>query len=639
MLSSLWSRARWRRRLRSPLTTGLLAAIVCAPAVTRAEAGPAGQPSSAKEAIHRALQGRCRTKSGLGILTSPRRPIRGQALRVVVVSPRPREGAQLVARQGKERLALDVLHRGGPPYFWFAEVDKARRGKYRFALVSKDGRSLACRRAWVSTNKPSPPEVSGSYWPVKRSWNRITESFYSAWIEKLFDAPANAQPSWSPLHEVIRDPERNFLYNHLGTDEDGPRRREAVVVKPDCADLPYYLRAYFAWKLRLPFGYRHCDRGTSRRAARRGELRSNLSIDPGRRANASPAKRFSWFLRRYVSYVHSGAGRTAPGDNDTDLYPVALNRESLRPGTVYVDPHGHLLIVAKWINQRPGRGGLLYAVDGHPDLSVGRKRFWRGAFMFSDDIKKGAGGFKAFRPLRVEDGEVVALTNEEIRKSRVYRNYSVEQYRLGLDGFYDRMDRIINPKPLTPVHAYSERLDALYELILERVDSVKAGEEYMEQVSYKTMDMPRGPRIFETRGPWENYSTPARDMRLLIAIHEVVTFPKKVATKPDHFHLPDGQSPAEARAQMRELFREVTAKKKFSYTRSDGTAWTLSMADLIARQEQLEMGYNPNDCIEIRWGASGKERATCKRHAPPEQRQRMKRYREWFATRTRPPLR
>jgi hypothetical protein len=37
------------------------------------------------------------------------------------------------------------------------------------------------------------------------------------------------------------------------------------------------------------------------------------------------------------------------------------------------------------------------------------------------------------------------------------------------------------------------------------------------------------------------------------------------------------------------------------------------------------MAYNPNDCPEVRWGASDgtDERATCKRRAPSDQRRKM----------------
>ena len=51
------------------------------------------------------------------------------------------------------------------------------------------------------------------------------------------------------------------------------------------------------------------------------------------------------------------------------------------------------------------------------------------------------------------------------------------------------------------------------------------------------------------------------------------------------------------------------------------------------------MAYNPNDCVEIRWGATPKtpDYATCTRHAPEEQRARMQEYRSWFREAKRPP--
>jgi hypothetical protein len=85
------------------------------------------------------------------------------------------------------------------------------------------------------------------------------------------------------------------------------------------------------------------------------------------------------------------------------------------------------------------------------------------------------------------------------------------------------------------------------------------------------------------------------------------------------------------------LASELTARK-FSYTRSDSSAWTLALKDVLDRAPELEMAYNPNDCVELRWGAPDKseEASTCKRHAPQAQRARMEEYRAWFHERRRP---
>lgn len=581
------------------------------------------------------LTGRCGTRAGLGILVSPRKPTLGAKVRVLAVSERPRPGARLFVKSpsGVRELKV-VMQRGGPPYWWLAELDQPAVGRYRFALVDATGTVLACVRRRLEPRLRTVK--SGPTWPLRRGWSRTMENLYAAWIELLFDAPVGARVGWTPLHQALRDPQRNLLYNYFGGQEDGPKGRSAVVAKPDCADLPYFLRAYFAWKLGLPMGYRHCDRGNSKRPSRCGELRTNVGQVGD--AAGSLGRSFSLFLRRKVSYVHSGSGRTGADDEQTDLFPLALKRRTLRPGSVYVDPYGHLLIVAKWVAQRGSKGGLLYAIDGHPDLSVGRKRFWRGAFMFTSKLP--GGGFKAFRPLVRRGGVVVPLTNAELQRSVDYRGYfSKEQERISTETFYERMDRVINPKPLPPVAAYRERLDALYELLQERIDSVKAGEVYMKKQGYRVVKMPRGPRIFETRGPWEDFSTPARDMRLLIAIRDVQRFPERVVTQPQRFSLKAGQDPKAAQAAMRALFARVSKEKRITYVKSDGSNKELTMADVIARSKGLEVAYNPNDCVELRWGASGDELATCKRRAPKQQQQQMRRYRRWFAQRERPPLR
>src|ERR671911_599600 len=76
------------------------------------------------------------------------------------------------------------------------------------------------REVNVEANEPPKPRsTAGSVWPVRNDWNRATENLYAAWIEKLFDAPLDASPSWPALHVVLRDQSRNFLFNHLGLGE------------------------------------------------------------------------------------------------------------------------------------------------------------------------------------------------------------------------------------------------------------------------------------------------------------------------------------------------------------------------------------------------------------------------------------
>ena len=73
------------------------------------------------------------------------------------------------------------------------------------------------------------------------------------------------------------------------------------------------------------------------------------------------------------------------------------------------------MVVVKWVDQTADKGGLLLAVDGQPDTSIGRKRFWEGTFLFANDVKSAGPGFKAFRPLaRGADGKLEPIANEAI---------------------------------------------------------------------------------------------------------------------------------------------------------------------------------------------------------------------------------
>ena len=88
------------------------------------------------------------------------------------------------------------------------------------------------------------------------------------------------------------------------------------------------------------------------------------------------------------------------------------------------------------------------------------------------------------------------------------------------------------------------------------------------------------------------------------------------------------------------MLRAESAARRVVYTRSDGSQWTLTLAEVLAaRAEALEVAYDPNDCVEVRWGAppGSAESSTCRRRAPAEQAARLARYRPWFHERRRPP--
>ena len=594
-------------------------------------------------------QGACPDAADISVLPSPIAPWKGAPLRVIFAAEKPLQGElSLVGPDG--RVAASSHDRqGGPPYFWFAEVNSPAAGKWQVRLAATSGGcgTIAREIAVSEEQPPRPGTATGIAWPLRNTWSRSTENLYSAWIEKLFDAPLDAAPSWNALHEVLRDKSRNVLFNHLGLGED----EMGLVIKPDCADLPYFLRAYFAFKMGLPFGYSNCSRGGGGQPPRCYQWFSIQKLASGNAAapepsasNGSPkraglAMSFSQYLRSTGDAVHSASARAPAADESTDYYPVPLTQDELRPGVTFVDPFGHVLVISKRVAQTKDSAGLFFAVDAQPDGTVARKRFWRGNFLYVLDPSLGSAGFKRFRPIvRESDGGMRRLTNSEIAKNPQYANFSLEQTKLDAEAFYDKMDDVMSPAPLDPVRAMTEAIASLEEQVKTRVNSVENGRKY--QMSGKgEASMPDGSAIFETSGAWEDFATPSRDLRLLIAIDVVRGFPDRVARRPERYAMPQGKSVESVKAELQNVLASELAARKFSYPRSDGSQWTLAVKDVVDRASALEMAYNVNDCVELRWGATEKseEAATCRRYAPAAQRAKMTKYRPWFHERRRPP--
>ena len=265
---------------------------------------------------------------------------------------------------------------------------------------------------------------------------------------------------------MLRDQSRNFLFNYLGRGEDNAKSG----LRPDCADFVYFLRAYFAFKMGLPFGYTNCSRGVGgrppqcyqwfdvehpevtrpppppekdhspgggRRTHRPRKLPAcwvclagrtppaDPSATPAAKPVPAPPKRptnFGEYLRDVGDVVHTGAVRA--GDDNADFYTVALTQQSLRPGTVYGDPYGHVLMLVHRVPEANGTPGVFLAVDAEPDGSITRKRFWRGNFLFAHEPSLGSPGFKHFRPIvRDKNGPLRRLSNAEIAKKSAIRRF------------------------------------------------------------------------------------------------------------------------------------------------------------------------------------------------------------------------
>jgi hypothetical protein len=585
----------------------------------------------------------------LGLLISPERAVAGQPLRIVAASLAAEEPLALrLEGDDGAPVPAELTHHAGVPATTIARLTAPAAGTRVKVVVGRGGQGLGCRVVKVhgGAARAVRAPLEDGVWPVTRAWDASEEALYSAWVRALFHAPRGEDLAWSALHEGTTDATRNLLHDHLGWGEDAPPSGTGLWLKPDCADTPYFLRAYFAWKRGLPFGFRLCSRGAGGRAPACGELRGVVGPPTDAPDGRLPGELgvVQRFFRRTLAWgVHTGNGRTAFDDEGTDFYPLALTRRSLRPGTIYADPYGHIFVVAELMPAEGGQPGVLYAIDGQPDGSITRKRFWEGNFLWNPDPTLGGSGFKGFRPQRVmgRDAEriLVAATDAQLATASGYGDLDPGQAELDAPAFYDHMDGLITPGVRDPLVAQEEAIRALHESAKVRVTSVDNGQEHHAKGGGEVA-MPEGFTIFETTGAWENFATPARDLRLLIAIDVVTGFPTKVARSPAAWGV-DAAGGLEAVGQRLAAARErllADPALAFAYTRSDGSSWTVTLAELVARAPVLEAAYNPNDCPEVRWAApeGSEERSTCRRRAPDEQRRKMAAYRTWFHDRRRP---
>jgi hypothetical protein len=195
--------------------------------------------------------------SEVAVLPAPAAPWKGEPLRVVIVSEKPLQGELSLTAPDGSVAAKSRDRQGGPPYFWYAEVAAPVAGTWHATLASAGCGAITRDIAVRDAAPPRPPAAQGAVWTARVAWNRGMENLYSAWIQKLFDGPLDVDLSWPALHDVLRDRSRNLLFNYLNAGEDDV----AMPLRPDCADFVYFLRAYFSFKMGLPFGYANCSRG------------------------------------------------------------------------------------------------------------------------------------------------------------------------------------------------------------------------------------------------------------------------------------------------------------------------------------------------------------------------------------------
>jgi len=267
--------------------------------------------------------------------------------------------------------------------------------------VLKQGAFLVGLLSLVATSTSRPasaqPRARGASdrpmteaWPVSRSWDAAAEAEYGRWVQTLGRAVESHR--CRTLAACLDSPAINPLY--------APGRRSTF--RADCADVPYILRAFFSWRRKLPFVHTAAVRGE--RPTRDGRYALTNRPTATRRWSdyATPRR----LLHDLGSTVHSGFFRMRPELDDSDTYPVRVDRHAIHPGTAFYDPDGHVLVVYE---VRPD--GEVRLIDGHPGGSFTARRF--SALLTLGSSWQG-GGFRNFRPVLLRRGAVIRPHNTEL---------------------------------------------------------------------------------------------------------------------------------------------------------------------------------------------------------------------------------
>jgi hypothetical protein len=456
----------------------------------------------------------------------------------------------------------------------------------------------------------SAAHAEGTWRITKDHWSAEDEQGFSRFVEAIGNT--NCSSSQSCLRAAANP--------YRGTDQ------KFLDIDVDCAKWPYLLRAYYAWKNGLPFSYvdgvassgdeRHSKAGN--RPAGRQEL-----IDRGDGINGPRS------VREVIDTVSSATYRTDAAQSQgelSDFYAPAIQPGSIRPGTVIYDTNAHVGIVYK-----VDADGRIYYMDAHPDFTITRSVY--GA-QFGQSPARLGGGLKNWRPQQLKGahtdaeghligGHIAMAHNDQIEDFSLVqyagtdpnKKQDVKKAKFVYDGdemgFYEYVRVVMSGGKTTysPLHELKVTMRTLCNDLKDRAQYVNLAISKNIQNEPHPSSLPENIYDAEDDGWWESYATPARDSRIRAALAQ---FYKTMA---DIIELWVHRDPRivydgyDLKGDLLKAYDAQSASCNLTYLNSSSRPVQLTFHDVL--QRAYAISFDPYDCIELRWGASGEERATC----------------------------
>ncbi|MGN6515001.1 MAG: hypothetical protein ACTHLR_04075 [Rhizomicrobium sp.] len=456
----------------------------------------------------------------------------------------------------------------------------------------------------------APADAHGAWRIIKDHWTQTDEEGFGQFVQAVGES--NCSSSESCLRDKA-NPYRN-------TDQ------AFVDIDVDCAKLPYLLRAYYAWKNGLPFSFVNGVSGEGgdlrfTKTANRATSRHDM-IDRGNGINGPEE------IRAMLSTVFSGTYRTDAKESHgvlSDFYSPALQPGSIHPGTIVYDVNGHVGIVYK-----VDADGRVYYMDAHPDFTISRSVY--GA-QFGRSPARLGGGFKNWRPLKLVGahrdaaghllgGHMAFAENDQIPDYSLVQyvgtapnpsgdvnkaRYSYNGIKLG---FYEYARVAISGGKMdyNPIYELRETMQTMCNDLNDRAQFVNQATS--DGISVKPHPSRLPENIYGSDNvEWETYSTPSRDARLRAAAEQFYKDMKEmiglwIDRAPRIVY--DGSF---LKQDLLAAYDEKSNACKITYIASDKRPVTMNYDDMMHRL--YAMSFDPYNCIELRWGAQGDERASC----------------------------
>lgn len=483
--------------------------------------------------------------------------------------------------------------------------------------------ALACGSvlAAVNTVEANPRKDATYSWKIKKdSWSASDERKYEEFIQGI------GMSGCKSIDQCLEGP----MNPYRATDPKGMKYFS------DCADLPYVLRSYFAWKNNLPFSFQSDSKAAPgptkpKKSDRRYSPWGNLVT----KRTDVVAKSSSEFpngiqmLNTLNGAISSAMFRHHPDADDaklfTDLYSVRIHRDSVKPGTVIYDPNGHVAVV--YLIETDGRVRFM---DAHPDNSLTRGVYGK---KFGRSRPHHGAGFKNWRPIQLvgatKDAEGTLIGGKvTAKRNKDLSDYGIEQYvgtspdpkgswskgKFLIDGTeveyneYIRRALAIGNLKYHPLEELKNMVEGLCTDLQDRVMAVNVA---VDRKIHKKDHPERLPyNIYGTDGEWEEYSSPSRDARLKTSFKEmrdqVEDFVKRYEAR-DPMIVYGGLN---LRADLLKTYEAQSKACVISYPGSDSVMTAINLDDVSKRLYGLS--FDPYHCIELRWGAtSAQDLAKC----------------------------